>query len=108
MVEVRFSSVFKRRLKQLSKRYRHIKQDIDPILTELQLGNFIGDQIVGTNYTVIKIRAKNSDIPTGKRGGYRLVYQIATPKLVFLLLIYVKSDRSDISLDDIKTAINDL
>lgn len=77
-------------------------------MTELQSGNFIGDQIVGTDYTVIKVRAKNSDIPTGKSGGYRLIYQIVTPNLVFLLLIYAKSGRSDISLDDIKTAINDL
>ena len=106
MVEVRFTLPFKRRLKALSKRYRQIQQDIQPIINELQNGQFIGDQIAGTDLTVFKIRAKNSDIPTGKSGGYRLIYQLVSPKCVLLLLIYAKSNQTDVSLEEIDDAIN--
>lgn len=105
MTEVRFTLPFIRRLKGLTKRYRKIQNDIQPIIEELQLGNFIGDQIVGINFTIFKVRAKNSDIPTGKSGGYRVIYQIVSPELVLLLLIYAKSDQADVSLDEIQDAI---
>ena len=105
MTEVRFTLPFIRRLKALTKRYRKLQNDIQPIIEELQLGNFIGDQIVGINFTIFKVRAKNSDIPTGKSGGYRVIYQIVSPELVLLLLIYAKSDQADVSLDEIQDAI---
>jgi mRNA-degrading endonuclease RelE of RelBE toxin-antitoxin system len=105
MTEVRFTLPFIRRLKGLTKRYRKIQNDIQPIIEELQLGNFIGDQIVGINFTIFKVRAKNSDIPTGKSGGYRVIYQIVSPELVLLLLIYAKSDQADVSLDELQDAI---
>ena len=106
MVEILFSDVFKRRLKSLSKRYRKIKDDIQPIIDAIQSGDFSGDQIKGASCTVIKVRAKNSDIPTGKSGGYRLIYQVISPETVILLLIYAKSDQSDISRDEILKALN--
>jgi mRNA-degrading endonuclease RelE of RelBE toxin-antitoxin system len=55
--------------------------------------------------TVFKVRAKNSDIPTGKSGGYRVIYQIISPEYVSLLLIYAKSDQADVSLNEIEYAI---
>ena len=36
MTEVRFTLPFQHRLKSLTKRYRQIKQDIQPILAELK------------------------------------------------------------------------
>ncbi|XWK88121.1 MAG: type II toxin-antitoxin system RelE/ParE family toxin [Phormidium sp.] len=107
MTEVRFTLAFQRRLKALAKRYRQISMDIQPIINELQAANFIGDQISGTKTTVFKVRAKNSDIPTGKSGGYRIIYQIISPECVLLLLIYAKSDQADVSLDEIEDAIID-
>ncbi|MFW6359756.1 MAG: type II toxin-antitoxin system RelE family toxin [Chroococcales cyanobacterium] len=105
MVEVRFTPSFKRRLKTLFKRYRHIQQDVQPIIEERQAGNFIGNQISGITVTVLKVRAKNRDIPTGKSGGYRIIYQVGSPQLVLLLLIYAKSEQTDVSLDEIRVAI---
>lgn len=106
MTNVQFTLPFKRRLKGLAKRYRQIQADIQPIIDELQAGNFVGDQISGTAATVFKIRAKNSDIPTGKSGGYRVIYQVLSPENVLLLLIYAKSDQADVSLEEIEAAIN--
>ncbi|HEY9629285.1 MAG TPA: type II toxin-antitoxin system RelE/ParE family toxin [Coleofasciculaceae cyanobacterium] len=107
-IEVRFTLPFKRRLKSLSKRYRQIQKDIQPIIDQLQCENFIGDRITGTNYIVFKVRAKNSDIPSGKSGGYRLIYQWVSPQCVSLLLIYSKSDQADVTLEEIKSAIEEV
>ena len=104
MTKVVFTPLFKRRLKSLAKRYRSIKQDIKPILDELEKGNFLGAQLSGLSITAFKLRAKNSDIPVGKSGGYRLIYQVYSPDCVLLLLIYAKSDRADVSIEAIEAA----
>jgi mRNA-degrading endonuclease RelE of RelBE toxin-antitoxin system len=104
-IEIRFTAPFKQRLKVLAKRFRQVQKDIFPILSELQVGNFIGDQIKGTDLIVFKVRAKNSDIPTGKSGGYRLIYQVFSDRCVLLLLIYAKSDQADVDANEILEAI---
>ncbi len=107
-IEVRFTAPFKRRLKFLAKRFRQVQKDILPILSELQVGNFTGDQIKGTDLIVFKVRAKkNSDIPTGKSGGYRLIYQVFSDRCVLLLLIYAKSDQADVDANEILEAIEE-
>lgn len=108
MADVRFTQPFKRRLKGLQKRYRQIRSDLQPIIRELEKGNFIGDRIPGTSATVFKVRAKNSDIPTGKSGGYRVIYQVLSNESVLLLLVYAKSDRADVSLEEIEQAIDQI
>ncbi len=49
-IEIFFSDEFKSRLRTLAKRYRNIRKDLQPLINELQLGNFIGDQIARTVY----------------------------------------------------------
>ncbi|MEO1792117.1 MAG: type II toxin-antitoxin system RelE/ParE family toxin, partial [Cyanobacteria bacterium J06629_19] len=62
---------FKRSVRTLSKRYRHIRADIQPVIDRLQEGKVVGDKISGTSYAVFKVRVKNTDIQRGKSGGYR-------------------------------------
>jgi mRNA-degrading endonuclease RelE of RelBE toxin-antitoxin system len=104
-IEVSYSAPFLKRLKGLAKRYRHIQQDIQPIIETLQSGNFLGDQIPGTGYAVFKVRAQNSDIPTGKSGGYRIIYQVLLPQMVLMLLIYAKTEQTDVNVEEITEAI---
>ncbi|WP_233501437.1 hypothetical protein [Acaryochloris thomasi] len=70
MTEVHFITSIKRRLKSLAKRYRQSQRDIQPILENLQTGNFVGDKIPGISMTAFKVRAKNSAVSVGKSGGY--------------------------------------
>ena len=104
-VEVNFTDEFKQRLRTLSKKYRHIKSDIQPIIEQLQAGDCLGDQIPGTGYTVFKVRVRNSDIQKGKSGGYRLIYQLESPTSVILLLIYSKLDQTDVAAEEIQLVI---
>lgn len=106
MIEVSMTLPFKRRFKDLSKRYRKIQSDIQPIVEALESGEVIGDRIAGTDFVIFKVRARNSDIPTGKSGGYRLIYQLVSPECIYLLLIYAKSEREDITVAEIEDAID--
>jgi mRNA-degrading endonuclease RelE of RelBE toxin-antitoxin system len=96
---------FQDQLRILAKRYRQIRNDIQPLLAQLQSGDFPGDRVAGTGYTVFKVRARNSDIQKGKSAGYRIIYQVLSPTSVLLLLIYTKSDHSDVSTKEIQTVI---
>ncbi|NJM23858.1 MAG: type II toxin-antitoxin system RelE/ParE family toxin [Richelia sp. RM2_1_2] len=104
-VQVNFTDEFKQRLRTLSKKYRHIRSDIQPIIEQLQIGDYLGDQIPGTGYTVFKIRVHNSDIQKGKSGGYRLIYQLESPTNIILLLIYSKLDQTDVTAEEIQSVI---
>ncbi len=77
-IEITYSVAFKRQLRQLARRYRRIKSDLDPLITALQAGDTPGDQIAGTGYTLYKVRLKNSDNQKGKSGGYRVIYYLQT------------------------------
>ena len=105
-IQLVFSDEFKTRLRTLIKRYRSIRTDLKPLLDELQSGNFIGDQIPGTGYTVFKVRLKNSDIQKGKSGGYRVIYQLSSDTYILLVIIYSKSDQDDIPANQIRDLID--
>lgn len=106
-VQVEFTSEFKRNLRVLSKKYRHIRSDVQPIIEQLQIGNFVGNQIPKANYVVFKVRVKNSDIEKGKSSGYRLIYYLKSPTKVVLVTIYSKLDQSDISAEQIRYILNE-
>lgn len=105
-IQLVFSDEFKTRLRTLIKRYRSIRTDLKLLLDELQSGNFIGDQIPGTGYTVFKVRLKNSDIQKGKSGGYRVIYQLRGDTYILLVVIYSKSDQDDIPANQIRDIID--
>lgn len=104
-VEIRLTPEFQRKLKHLAKKYRQVPADLQPVLEQLQLGEFLGDKIPGIGSTVVKVRMKNSDTQKGKSGGYRLIYWILSTELVILLDIYSKSDQEDIEVDQIRQII---
>ena len=91
----------------MSKKYHHIRSDIQPILEAIQAGEFLGDRIPGTEYVVFKVRGRNRDIEKGKRSGYRLIYQVKSPPSVLLLTIYSKLDQGDISANQIREIISE-
>lgn len=104
-VSVRFTPEFKRNLRILAKKYRHIQDDVQPVIRQIQAGEFIGNQIPGIRYTVFKVRVKNSDIRKGKRSGYRFIYYLKTGSDVILVTIYSKLEQSDISAQQIRHII---
>ncbi|MEG3899470.1 MULTISPECIES: type II toxin-antitoxin system RelE/ParE family toxin [unclassified Microcoleus] len=109
LVQIDLTPEYKRNLRELSKKNRQIRLDTQPVIEQIQAGNFIGDRIpgMGENYIILKVRVKNSNIQKGKSAGYRLIYRVESPSIVLLLTIYSKSDRTDISINEIRSIITD-
>jgi mRNA-degrading endonuclease RelE of RelBE toxin-antitoxin system len=64
-VSVAVARAFKRHLRALSKKYHHVRSDIQPAIETIQSGEFIGDRITGTEYVVFKVR---EEIETFRKG----------------------------------------
>ena len=106
-VNVRFTPEFKRNLRTLSKKYRHIRSDVQPVIEQFQAGSLIGDQVPRTGHPIFKVRVRNSDIRKGKSAGYRLIYYLKTSTEVVLVTIYSKLDQSDISAVGIRRIVSE-
>jgi mRNA-degrading endonuclease RelE of RelBE toxin-antitoxin system len=107
-ITIRYTSEFKRNLRVLSKKYRHIRQDIQSVIDDLQQSKIIGDQVPGVGYTIYKVRVRNTDARKGKRGGYRVIYYLQTKTDIILITIYSKTEQSDISDTRIQQIIKSL
>jgi mRNA-degrading endonuclease RelE of RelBE toxin-antitoxin system len=68
-IQVEASPNFNRNLRSLAKKYRSIRNDIQPVIEQLERGELPGDQISGIGYEVFKLRVRNSDIQKGKSGA---------------------------------------
>ncbi|CCQ51794.1 hypothetical protein WH8501_22240 [Crocosphaera watsonii WH 8501] len=62
MFEVIATREFQKKVRSLSKKYRHIQTDLQPILEKLRLGEILGDRIPGIKFVVYKLRIKNNDV----------------------------------------------
>jgi len=104
-LSVFYTPEFKRNLRQLAKKYRHIREDIEPVIDQAAAGEMPGDQIKGLEYEVYKARAANSDARKGKSGGYRIIYQREPAEAIVLITIYSKSDQEDVAAAQIRRII---
>ena len=107
-IRVTFTPEFKRNLRQLAKKYRRIKTDLQPILDALAGGSKPGDQVPGVRYEVFKVRAMNSAASRGKSGGDRLIYHVKSASEVVLVTVSSKTEQADIASEDIRGIILDL
>jgi len=90
---------FDKELKKLAKRYRNIKNDMKQLYQELLKNQKSGIEIIDNCY---KIRLANSSIPTGKSGGFRVIYYyIDNDENIILISIYSKTEQSTLSEDKI-------
>jgi mRNA-degrading endonuclease RelE of RelBE toxin-antitoxin system len=105
-IQIMATPDFQAQLRKLAKRYRNLRQDLEPLLDDLKTGNCPGDQIPGTTYTVFKVRLKNSDIQKGKSAGYRVIYQRRGDICILLVTVYSKSDESTLTAKEIRTIID--
>jgi mRNA-degrading endonuclease RelE of RelBE toxin-antitoxin system len=101
-IAIELTPRFQGDLRTLGKRYRNIRNDIQPVIEQLQAGELPGDRIPGMEYEIFKVRIKNSDIQKGKSAGYRAIYYLKTSDSIVLVTIYSKSDLSDIAAETVR------
>ena len=86
---------FARKLKKLAKKYRSLKEDLLPLLNELETNPTLGIPLGKDCY---KIRLSISSKDKGKSGGARIItYVRVINKSVFLIDIFDKSEQSNIT-----------
>ena len=105
--QVEFAPIFLAFLKHLAKKYRSVRQDLEPLVERLERGETPGDQVRGTRNPAYKARLRNRDAQRGKSGGYRVIYYLWKPEYVVLLAIYSKTEQVDISPAEIRRLIEE-
>jgi mRNA-degrading endonuclease RelE of RelBE toxin-antitoxin system len=92
---------FEKDLKRLSKRYRLLFNDLEPILGSIKKGECIGTLLTEANYfKALKVRFANTTINKGKSSGFRLIYAHFEGEqydAAIALSLYCKQDVDDIS-----------
>ncbi len=95
MRDLFFTDEFQQQVRRLSKRYRHLREDVQPVIDRLGAGETPGDRLQGIRHRVYKVRVPNRDARRGKSGGYRVLYYLQAEERAILLTLYSKSDQSD-------------
>ncbi|MCC6801341.1 MAG: type II toxin-antitoxin system RelE/ParE family toxin [Anaerolineae bacterium] len=78
-----------------------------PLPTSQKPDNFPESGFRACPYRVYKTRIKNSDVQKGKSGGYRVMYYLETSEKLVLLIIFTKSDESNLPTDVIRRLIEE-
>ena len=97
---------FIKEAKKLSKKYRSLYKDFEKIKAELQEKPTKGI-LIGNNLYKIRMAIKSKG--KGKSGGARIIYYIyISEKQIFLMSVYDKSKKDNISADDINEILKDI
>jgi len=86
---------FTKDIKKLYKKYKNIANDLKSLQNTLQNNPKAG---IALSENIYKIRLANSSIPTGKRGGFRVIYYyLDNQNNLYLMTMYSKADLENIS-----------
>jgi len=88
------------------RKYKKIDDDVDDVVKQLQNGNLLGDEIqdlkLSEDESTYKVRIVNTSINVGKSKGFRMIYYVVKNECeIYLLTIYSKTDKEDISNKEI-------
>jgi len=90
---------FTLKLKKLAKKYKKIKYDLQNLNDDLSINPKVG---IALQHNCYKIRVANSSTPTGKSGGFRVVYYfIDKNDKVYLMTIYSKTQKDNLSENEL-------
>lgn len=99
---IEYADNFLKEAKQLSKKFKLLKSDLKQVVDEIETKNDLG---VYLGFNLFKKRVKNSSIPTGKSGGFRvIIYQQIENKIV-LISIYSKTEKENLSDEELSEII---
>ena len=102
-VNIRYGEDFLKEAKKLSKKYKNIKSDlkeaVDEIALNMDFGTYLGNNLY-------KKRVKNTSIPTGKSGGFRIIIFKQIENEIVLISIYSKTEKEILNDDEIRILLN--
>jgi mRNA-degrading endonuclease RelE of RelBE toxin-antitoxin system len=99
-------SVFEKQARRLSRKYPSLKNDLLKLVQSLKEDPLQGTSLGNNCY---KIRMAISSKGQGKSGGSRVItHLVVVKKLVYLLSIYDKSEKGDLSSGELKQLLKDI
>ena len=102
---IEYADNFLKEAKQLSKKFKLLKSDLKQAVDEIETKNDLG---VYLGFNLFKKRVKNSSIPTGKSGGFRvIIYQQIENKIV-LISIYSKTEKENLSDEELTKLLKEI
>jgi hypothetical protein len=101
---IEYSDHFLKEAKQLAKKFKLLKNDLKIAVEEIENQRDLG---VSLGFNLYKKRVKNSSIPTGKSGGFRVIIYLHLEEKIVLLSIYSKTNKETLSDDEIKTLLQE-
>jgi len=94
-LNIKTLSCFDKDVKRLFKKYKQLPNDLKVLHKELLENPHSGIELSNRCY---KIRLANSSVPTGKSGGFRIIYyHIDANNNLYLMSIYSKSELENIN-----------
>ena len=99
---------FDRELERLARRFSAVLDAVDTLILQMESDSRPGDRIQHVGGVAYKVRLPNRSARRGKSGGFRVIYYLRSPQQVFLVTIYSKSERDDISSAEIRRIISDI
>jgi hypothetical protein len=91
---IEYGDTFLKEAKQLSKKFKRLKNDLKHAIDEIEGKNDIG---ISLGYNLFKKRVRNSSIPTGKSGGFRIIIYQQLQNRTVLISIYSKTEKESIN-----------
>ncbi|MHB8626118.1 MAG: type II toxin-antitoxin system RelE/ParE family toxin [Aggregatilineales bacterium] len=102
------SDRFQTEFKRLARKYPAVTQQVGVLIGKLENDQRPGDKIPHVGYDVYKVRVANPSAARGKRGGFRVIYYVQLIDSVVLVTIYAKTEKFDVSPDDIRSELDAL
>jgi mRNA-degrading endonuclease RelE of RelBE toxin-antitoxin system len=104
--EIVYTDNFERELKKLAKKYRSLKNELVSLIDSLEIDPIQGSPLGLDCYKIqVAIKSKGK----GKSGGARVITHIyITGRMVYLLSIYDKSEKENISDKELSILISQI
>lgn len=104
--QVETTPPFRKALRRLARKYPAVVRQFEKLLAQLKNDERPGDKIPGVGHEVYKVRMANPSAQRGKSGGFRVIYYVQMADRVFLLMVYSKTEQTDISADEIRQIVD--
>src|SRR5689334_2456061 len=103
---IEVTETFDKELKRLQRKYPSLKEEVKALGITLALNPVEGDALGNDVY---KIRIAIASKGKGKRGGRRIITCVkVVKKVVYLLSIYSKGEKNDISRDELQLLMKEI
>ena len=100
---VSISGPFQKELDRLARKYPKVIEVTASLIETLK-----SDAIPNVGYEVYKVRLPNPSAGRGKSGGFRVIYYVQVVDSVILLIIYSKTEQTDISPEEIQRLLEEI